>query len=102
MEALIEGILKYSRAGRLRDKLEMISINALLAESTELLNPPPNACIIIGPEMPTIETERAALRVQAQLIEDLLDVARIISGKMRLKADSLEPAAVCENALESV
>jgi signal transduction histidine kinase len=41
-------------------------------------------------------------RVQVQLIEDLLDVSRIISGKLRLELRSIEPVKVCENALESV
>jgi PAS domain S-box-containing protein len=62
MEALIEGILKYSRAGRLRDKLEIVNVNDLLAESVELLSPPPGASIVIGAGMPTIETERAPLQ----------------------------------------
>jgi PAS domain S-box-containing protein len=62
MEALIDGILKYSRAGRLRDKTEVVNVADLLAESVELLSPPPDASIVIGPDMPTIETERAALQ----------------------------------------
>ena len=62
MQALIEGILKYSRAGRLRDKLETVNVTELLAESVELLSPPPEASIIVGSGMPIIETERPALR----------------------------------------
>src|SRR5256885_16209997 len=41
-------------------------------------------------------------RIQTQLIEDLLDISRIISGKLRLEVHSVEPVTVCENALESV
>jgi signal transduction histidine kinase len=41
-------------------------------------------------------------RVQIQLIEDLLDVSRINSDRLRLELRSIEPAKVCENALESV
>jgi signal transduction histidine kinase len=41
-------------------------------------------------------------RAQAQLIEDLLDVSGIISGKMRLDARPIELAPVVEAALESV
>lgn len=40
--------------------------------------------------------------VQAQLIEDLLDVSRIITGKMRLELRPIEISAVIESALESV
>jgi PAS domain S-box-containing protein len=41
-------------------------------------------------------------RVQAQLIEDLLDMSRIVSGKVRLDVQRIEPATVLENALDSV
>jgi PAS domain S-box-containing protein len=41
-------------------------------------------------------------KAQSQLIEDLLDVSRIISGKFRLKAQPLEIALVIEAAIDSV
>jgi signal transduction histidine kinase len=41
-------------------------------------------------------------RSQAQLIEDLLDVSRIISGKVRLDVRHLKLAAVVEEAIEVV
>ncbi|HKG21986.1 MAG TPA: PAS domain S-box protein [Blastocatellia bacterium] len=41
-------------------------------------------------------------KAQAQLIEDLLDVSRIISGKFRLKPQPLEVALVIEEAIDSV
>jgi PAS domain S-box-containing protein len=41
-------------------------------------------------------------RVQAQLIEDLLDVSAIITGKMRLHVRPVMPAGVVEAALETV
>jgi PAS domain S-box-containing protein len=62
MEALIEGILKYSRAGRIRDRQELVNVGDLLNESIELLDPPPDASIIVGSGMPAIQTERAALQ----------------------------------------
>lgn len=45
--------------------------------------------------------ERAA-RSQAQLIEDLLDVSRITSGKLRLEVRPIELVPVVEAAVESV
>jgi signal transduction histidine kinase len=42
------------------------------------------------------------VRVQAKLIEDLLDVSRIISDKLHLDIRPVEPASVCTNALETV
>ncbi len=41
-------------------------------------------------------------KAQSQLIEDLLDVSRIISGKFRLKAQPIEVALVIEAAIDSV
>ncbi|WP_425618228.1 ATP-binding protein [Anatilimnocola sp. NA78] len=48
-----------------------------------------------------ISIERNA-RAQTQLIEDLLDMSRIISGKMRLDVQTLEPANFIEAAIETV
>jgi signal transduction histidine kinase len=41
-------------------------------------------------------------RAQTQLIEDLLDISAITSGKLRLEVQPLEPATVIEGALETV
>ncbi|HZP45902.1 MAG TPA: ATP-binding protein [Candidatus Binataceae bacterium] len=43
-----------------------------------------------------------AARAQAQLIEDLLDVARLESGRMRLDVQATDPAEVVRAALESI
>jgi len=41
-------------------------------------------------------------RVQKQLIEDLLDMSRVISGKIRLDIQPLEPISFIEAAIETV
>jgi PAS domain S-box-containing protein len=41
-------------------------------------------------------------RAQAQIIEDLLDMSRIISGKVRLEAQHVEPASIMAAAVETV
>jgi CheY-like chemotaxis protein len=41
-------------------------------------------------------------RSQQQLIEDLLDVSRIITGKLRLDVAPIDPAALVEAAVEAV
>ena len=41
-------------------------------------------------------------RVQTQLIEDLLDMSRIISGKVRLDVQPVEPTSFIEAAIETV
>jgi PAS domain S-box-containing protein len=49
-----------------------------------------------------VETIERNARSQAQLIEDLLDVSRIITGKLRLDVRAVEPASLIEGALEAV
>ena len=49
-----------------------------------------------------IETVERNARSQAQLIEDLLDVARITTGKMRLDVRAVDPAAVIKAAADSL
>jgi PAS domain S-box-containing protein len=41
-------------------------------------------------------------RQQTQLIEDLLDTSRIISGKLRIDVQPVDPASIIESALETV
>jgi PAS domain S-box-containing protein len=41
-------------------------------------------------------------RMQKQLIDDLLDMSRIISGKLRLEMRRVEPATVIESVLETI
>jgi PAS domain S-box-containing protein len=49
-----------------------------------------------------LDTIERNARVQAQLIEDLLDMSRITSGKVRLDVHVLAPVAMIEAALETV
>ena len=41
-------------------------------------------------------------RAQVQLIEDLLDMSRIISGKIRMEVQSVDPASIVRSAIETV
>jgi signal transduction histidine kinase/CheY-like chemotaxis protein len=49
-----------------------------------------------------IATIERNARSQAQLIEDLLDVSRIISGKLRLTLSPIQPSDILEAAMETV
>jgi PAS domain S-box-containing protein len=49
-----------------------------------------------------LETIERNARMQTQLIEDLLDMSRITSGKVRLDVQPLTPAAFVEAAVETV
>ncbi|HUQ19206.1 MAG TPA: PAS domain S-box protein [Gemmatimonadaceae bacterium] len=62
MEALIDGILQYSRAGRMRTKPETVDVGELVKDVIELISPPQNVDIAVMPGIPTIETERVPLQ----------------------------------------
>ncbi len=49
-----------------------------------------------------LETIERNARVQTQLIEDLLDMSRIASGKLRLDVQAIHPLAFIEAAIETV
>ena len=62
MSALIDGLLEYSRAGRLRNRIERVCVDDLLKDVLEMLSVPAEASVDIGPGMPTLETERLPLQ----------------------------------------
>ncbi|MCY7322683.1 MAG: PAS domain-containing protein, partial [Phormidesmis sp. CAN_BIN36] len=49
-----------------------------------------------------LETIERSAKVQSQLIEDILDISRITSGKLRLSTRSLDLVWIVDNAIESV
>ena len=55
-----------------------------------------------GGQKKALEVIDRNTRVQAQLIEDLLDMARVIRGAVRLDMQPVDLAAVIESALDSV
>jgi signal transduction histidine kinase/CheY-like chemotaxis protein len=48
-----------------------------------------------------LETIERNARLQARLIEDLLDMSRIVSGQVRLELELIDPTAVVEAAVET-
>ncbi|MBF2026071.1 MAG: CHASE3 domain-containing protein [Oscillatoriales cyanobacterium C42_A2020_001] len=69
MEALINGLLEYSRIGRVKTSIETISLTKLLAEIVDSLAPPSTFAIHISPELPTFKAKVLPLRqVFANLI----------------------------------
>ncbi|WNG28992.1 PAS domain-containing protein [Cystobacter fuscus] len=52
--------------------------------------------------MRALETVERNAHAQSQLVEDLLDISRIMSGKLALEVESVDLSAVVEAALESI
>jgi signal transduction histidine kinase/CheY-like chemotaxis protein len=105
LEAARKGWSEAERVGRLKDEFlanlshELRSpINAILGWS-QLLRP--------GDLSPTdfaegLDVIQRQARVQVRLIDDLLDMSRIIAGKMRLDVQGVELPPVIMAALEAV
>jgi PAS domain S-box-containing protein len=53
-------------------------------------------------QMRALESIHRQVRSQCQLIDDLLDVARIVSGKLRLEMSNIDPSRAINAALEVV
>jgi PAS domain S-box-containing protein len=62
LEALIDGILQYSRAGRARAKPEEIDTGTLVREVLELIAPPPQISIRVAEPMPVLKSEKVPLQ----------------------------------------
>lgn len=61
LQALIDGILAYSRAGRVRTKPELVDTGRLVREVIDL-QAPTAVTIDVAPRMPTVEAERVPLQ----------------------------------------
>jgi light-regulated signal transduction histidine kinase (bacteriophytochrome) len=57
LEALMEGLLQYSRVGRLKANPERVDVEALLRQVIDTLEPSPQFTIEIASGMPTLLTE---------------------------------------------
>jgi signal transduction histidine kinase len=72
MEALINGVLEYSRIGRIQVKPEFVDVQALLSEAIELLAPPAHVAVNVNPGFPSIVTRRILL---SQVFSNLISNA---------------------------
>ena len=97
--------VEAERIGRIKDEfLANLSheirtpLNAILGWS-ELLKPGQSSNSEMSEGLDAI---RRNVRVQAQLIDDLLDMSRIISGKLRLDVQRIELPAIIDAAVEIV
>jgi signal transduction histidine kinase len=78
LEAMIEGVLRYSRAGQIAERPTAIDVGALVRDVVALLDPPPAACVEIDPALPTLHTVRLPLE---QVFLNLIGNALKHAGK---------------------
>ncbi len=88
MESLIEGILAYSRAGRVREPIEEVDVTALVRETGELLKGATGGDVAIETDLPTLWTERVPLQqVFINLIGNALKHADRDDPRVVIRAD---------------
>jgi signal transduction histidine kinase len=62
LEGLINGLLEYSKIGRLNVSSERVDVHRTLKETIDLLNPPPHIRINIQKGMPVFQTKKYLLQ----------------------------------------
>jgi PAS domain S-box-containing protein len=72
MHNLIDGILQYSRVGRVQERKVVVNLNTLAAEAIEMVAAPENITITVENELPTIECEQTRIM---QVFQNLLSNA---------------------------
>ncbi len=88
MEALIEGILQYSRVGRISVDIMDVDVATLLAEVIDTLAPPPGFKIEVSPGMPTLSTSRISLsQVFANLIGNAIKYHQRDDGHIQISVE---------------
>jgi len=85
LEALIDGMQHYSRAGRITGTPERVDVEALLKQVIETLTPPPEFIIEVAPGMPTLVTMRSLLeQVFTQLIDNAIKHHPKADGQVKI------------------
>lgn len=69
MEGLIDGILQYSRVGRVVSPAEPVNVRELVEEVVDLLSPPPGVTVEVAPDLPVLVTAKLPLQ---QVFQNLI------------------------------
>lgn len=73
MQGLIEGILEYSRVGRVREQKEDISLDTVVREVISSLSPPAHIAVSVDTPLPVIRYERTRIyQVIANLVSNAI------------------------------
>lgn len=72
MYKLIDGILQYSRVGRLQEEVKRVDLHEVVEEIIQFVSPPPNFSMQIVSRLPSLYLDEARI---AQVFQNLLDNA---------------------------
>ncbi|PXW25627.1 sensor histidine kinase [Paraburkholderia caballeronis] len=85
MSALIDGILQYSRVGRIKEATVKVDLNVLLREVIDLLAPPPHVSVTVAHPLPTLVGERTRIQqVFQNLISNAIKYIDKPAGEVRI------------------
>lgn len=88
MDNLIDGILNYSRIGRLEQPHETIALTELVHEVLDLLNPPDSIHVIVDAGLPVIVASRTRMmQVFQNLIGNAIKFMNKTPGKIRVQCE---------------
>ncbi len=91
LEALINGLLAYSRIGRINVTIQTLSIGELLQNIIDCLTPPVAFRFKISPEMPTLTTKKTLLRqVFFNLIENAIKHHHRQDGYVQIDVEEVD------------
>ena len=89
METLINGLLEYSRVGRVQIQSSLVNVGVLLREIIDSLQPPSTFIIDVAQEMPTFVTKRLLLQqVFANLIENAIRHHSRTDGQVKISVQN--------------
>jgi PAS domain S-box-containing protein len=85
MHNLIDGILQYSRVGRLKEEKEVVDLNILVSEVITMIEPPENIDIGVVNELPTIVCKKTRMeQVFQNLLSNAVKYMEKPKGKIRI------------------
>ena len=78
LDALIDGVLRFSRIGRLHEAVVAVDLNELAHEVIDSLAPPSHITVTVASGLPTIQAEKTSIQ---QVLQNLISNAIRYSDK---------------------
>ncbi len=103
MNSLIDGILQYSRVGRVKEGMKLTDLNEVVKDVIDLLSAPAGVTVTIETELPTLLCEKTRIyQVFQNLISNAVKHLDKPEGVIRIGCvDSSELGVQCSEKVES-
>ncbi|MFQ6034732.1 MAG: ATP-binding protein [Sedimentisphaerales bacterium] len=85
MHNLIDGILQYSRVGRIKEEASQVNLNELVPDIIDMVAPPESITITVENELPVIECEKTRIvQVFQNLLSNAVKYMDKLQGQIRI------------------